>query len=206
MSTTFDFFLEVGLVNPAGTVSVLHQVGIGGDPHEQQLFLGSNTPDRKIRDAVAPGTNNLIARPVNATPQRANSTAYNLNDEVRTETANGYKYRATTIRGTGTTAATPPAWPTIIGATVDDDSSLGVDGVTWTNIGKIHEASEMRLATSQAGLATATGGAALNLGIVELLSNSAPQAVWVRLTDATDVVGLQTELSVRLDEVQEDVA
>jgi len=203
MATTFDFFLESGLTNSAGTQNVQHEIGIGGDPQDIQLFLGSNTAGRTIKALSDPGVDNIVASPANATAERANSTAYSLNALVRTASHNGYYYKATTVRGTGTTAASPPTWPTTVGGTVDDDSDPGNDGITWTNQGKIHEPEEMKISTSQVGLDSAVAGASLSLG-TSISSDSAPTEIWVRLTDATDTVLTQTELSIQLNEVQEE--
>jgi hypothetical protein len=54
--------------------------------------------------------------------QRAASTAYALGDVVRPVSTNGFIYRATTA---GTTGASLPTYPTVLGQTVVDG------GVTW---------------------------------------------------------------------------
>ena len=59
--------------------------------------------------------------------QWAATTAYTTGRIVRPTTGNGFLYRST---GAGTSAASEPTWPTVIGATVVDS------GVTWTCIGR----------------------------------------------------------------------
>ena len=69
----------------------------------------------------------LLTEVLKATlPLRANSTAYALDDLVIPATSNGYTYKCTTA---GTSAGSPPTWPTAIGATVADGT------VVWTNVG-----------------------------------------------------------------------
>jgi hypothetical protein len=59
----------------------------------------------------------------------ATATAYSLGRIVRPTSGNGFLYRAS-VAGTSH-ASTEPTWPTTIGVTVVDNSS-----VTWTNIGR----------------------------------------------------------------------
>lgn len=57
-------------------------------------------------------------------------TAYALNSFVRPTVANGLRYKATAISGTGTSGGVEPVWPLTIGATVVDNA--GANQITWT--------------------------------------------------------------------------
>lgn len=70
-----------------------------------------------------------VALTTNPTPSytaRANSTAYSEGDIVIPATRNGHRYRCTTA---GTSAASPPTFPTTDGETVTDGT------VVWTEYG-----------------------------------------------------------------------
>lgn len=58
------------------------------------------------------------------------ATVYALNALAVPRVRNGYVYKATAISGTGTSAATEPTWPTVIGQTVIDNA--GANQITWT--------------------------------------------------------------------------
>lgn len=72
--------------------------------------------------------------------------------------------------------------------------------------GSGHAASEVKLALTQAGLASATPGASLAIGtqILSGIANAVP--IWVEVNDATHTAGFASELSIHtVDDVQEDV-
>jgi hypothetical protein len=110
------------------------------------LHSASYTPDLDAHDYVADLTNELAtgggytsgglavaAKSITTTlgsawgVQRANATAYLVDDVVRPAAANGHLYRAVTA---GTSAGGVPAFPTNLGETVVDG------GVTWQNVGR----------------------------------------------------------------------
>lgn len=111
------------------------------------LHTSAYTPDRLTHDFVNDLTGELAAgsgytqggvtvagtRTLTVanswTTQRANSTAYTVGTVVRPATGNGFLYRATNA---GTTGASVPAFPTVVGQTVTDGSG---PGVTWECVG-----------------------------------------------------------------------
>ena len=95
-----------------------------------------------------------------------------------------------------------------VGKTLRADSDPGIDQITLSIVdaasGSGEPAAAIKLATTQGGLAAATGGAPLNLGTSVVSSVAFAISFWVRLTDATHVVGTYTDLSMTLNLVRED--
>lgn len=88
-------------------------------------------------------------------------------------------------------AATDPGIDPIILDVVDSAPGSG------------HEDTEIKLATTQIGLDSATPGASLNLG-TELLSEVGnATSIWIRIEDATGVIGTSLELSIQMNNVIE---
>jgi len=83
---------------------------------------------------------------------------------------------------------------------VQADSDPGVDAVELTVVdsapGSGHEATEVKLALTQGGLAGAVAGDPLSLGVTVTSSIANATEFWVQVDDATGVVGTSTELSV----------
>lgn len=112
------------------------------DSHDLRVTLHSSayTPDLDLHDYVADLTNELAtgggytngglavaSESITTTlanawsVQRANSTAYVVDDVFRPAAANGHLYRVVTA---GTTAGAPPAFPVNLGETVADGTAL----------------------------------------------------------------------------------
>lgn len=87
-------------------------------------------------------------------------------------------------------------------------SNPGVDPIKIqvldSNSGGGQPATAIRLATSQAGLASATPGSDLEIGpqVLSGVANAVP--CWVRLTDQVGVTGSYTDLSIIHTDIDED--
>lgn len=196
MSVSLDFYSDSGLTTAPSALAVTHASTGAGDPQDFHLYLGSPESGRRFRAASNPGVDSIAVSISNTTAAWSASTSQSVDDRVRTTTANGYRYKATVG---GTTGSSEPTWPTTIGNTVTDG------GVTWVCEQKIHEAAEVKLAATEAGLTGATAGAPLTLS-TQILSGSANAAdIWVRLDDATATVGTETELTLTTNSVVEDI-
>jgi hypothetical protein len=68
-----------------------------------------------------------------------------------------------------------------------------------------HAVTEIKLAATQGGLATATPGAALNLGTQILSGVANAKPIWMEIDDATHTVGVSTELRVRVSGLYGDL-
>lgn len=196
MATSLTFYQDAGLTTPLSSKSINHLVDGSGDPQTFTFYLGSTVSANKFQNNANPGVAALSAAIVNATPAWSASTSKSPADKVRTTAKNGYRYLNTNT-GSGITGAAEPIWPTTVGATVADNT------ITWQNDGKIHESNEIRLALSEAGLVSATPGAALALPVTILggVANAIP--VWMRIDDATAVIASATELSLLVANVLE---
>ncbi len=80
-------------------------------------------------------------------------------------------------------------------------SNPGVDQVQLqivdTGSGTGQPASAIKLALTQGGLASATGGAALNLGVQVLSGVANALSVWVQFDDATAIVATDTAMKLQ---------
>lgn len=156
------------------------------------LYFGSTDSTKQCRGS---GDTDMVITPTHAIAEWEASTAYSLTNKVRTVSKLGYHFQCTTA---GTSGATEPNW-----ATADAVDDTIVDGtVTWTNIGKLHELTEIKLASTYAGLASATAGAALNIGKIAAGGTGTAKQIWIQMTDATGGLA-STNLSLAFNELEE---
>lgn len=129
--------------------------------------------------------------------------------------AETFKFYTTAALTTELTSLTPNGtshtYPIYFGSATADKkveaaSDPGTDQITVTptdaNAGSGHPATDIKLATTEGGLAGATAGAALNLGTSVV--SATPAVIWVQLTDSTSgAAGVDTDLSLVLNSLVE---
>lgn len=202
MAIQLKFWSDSALTTPV-SVAGLTMATLGSST--LQLFLGAVTTPAVQWYPTSSPSDPVTITPTNITPEWEAATVYVLNARVKSTSLvkNGFKYRAATIHGTGTTGATQPTWPTTIGQTVADMAN-GTDGVTWECEAKIPEAlNEIKLAATEAGLNTAVAGEALELASPLLSGLGGKREVWIKITDAMNTPSVLTELRLQINELQE---
>lgn len=90
---------------------------------------------------------------------------------------------------------------------IEANSNPGVDNITIsvadTTPGSGHETTEIKLATTQGGLAAAVAGDPLTVGTVVNSGNTNDFEFWVRVTNAVSTPGVSTELSITTNTLKE---
>lgn len=160
-------------------------------PADRVVYFGLPNAAKQAQALSNPGVDPILTSIVSNVAAWQASTTYAIGDIVQPSTPNGYKYQA---ESAGDSDAAEPAWPTTIGASVVDN------GVTWRCIDEIHQAGEVRLSTSQAGLDGATPGADLNLGTT--ISGDNAVAVWMRIAQGIHPAGSSVWTDLRLETVE----
>ena len=136
----------------------------------RQLAVQESSTDTKIKLSIAEANQAWVA-----------GKAVTSGKIVQPE--NGFMYRAS--KG-GTTGAAAPVWPTAVDNGVDDGTTR------WVNIGKAFDKSDIKLASSESGLASGTQ----TLDLAATLASGVPVPIWFRATntdaylrsDATDPI------------------
>jgi len=197
MTVSLQFYTDAALTIPVSTTAINHLLDGSNDPQDFLFYLGSTVSANKFENNNDPGVDGLVVDITNAITLWQASTAYVVNDTARTTAKNGYRYKVQSIAGGGVSDASEPTWPTTIGATVVDNE------VTWVNDGKIHESVEVKLALTSIGLDSATAGVSLTIGVVINGGSVNAIAVYMRIDDATAIIGQSTELSLNVLDVVE---
>lgn len=121
------------------------------------------------------------------------SSAPALGTIVHPTSANNLVFEVTNVIGTGQVAASEPTWPDVVGETVTDESTAGVDGVTWT----ARHADSVYLkwvedavneAQAEAWLATVTGSASTDVEYRK--AYDAIYTEWIELSKNPDDLSL----------------
>jgi len=179
---SFKLYNEAGLTSLfTGVLQITHQTDLSDNPQDFQLFLGSNTASRQIEATSNPGVDNISLTPTNNRDVWTATTVYALGDGVEPTTPNTFRYVVTIA---GTSSGSEPTFPTgAIGDTVVDGT------VTWTMTSRVHEITEVKLATTSGGLSGATPGASLSLGTSLASGVGNAQEINIRVTNAVVTVG-----------------
>lgn len=197
---SFNLWADAGLTDALSPNISRHNVDGSNDPQDVHAYLGSPTAGQRIRASSNPGTDQITVSIVQRTAAWATGQSITAGDLRRPTTGNDNEYVYEAQNNGTTHATTEPTWPTVIGNTVNDN------GITWECLRKRHRPTEVKLATSQAGLAAATPGASLNIGTEVLGGSGNAEDVWIRLDDATAAIATPdpTDLYLQTNSVDED--
>jgi len=183
-----------------GVLEVKHKTDLSDNPQDYVLYFGSTTSDRQLQATSNPGVDDITITPTKRLAAWTASTAVTLGEVARPVVDNNYRYEIVTA---GTTDSTEPTWPTSIGSTVLDGTAV------WKCTSATHETTEVKLATSNAGLDGATAGASLVMGnTINSLAGNLVE-VHIRVTNAVTTVGDNTafpDLGFNINDVTESAA
>lgn len=195
---SFKLYTDSGLTTEYGGTSTLtHESDLSDNPQDLQLWFGSTLSSRKLEAQSNPGIDQVTLTPTDILPEWIASNPYSLGNTAEPTVDNTYRYVVTTA---GTSAASEPTWPTSIGSTVVDGT------VTWTCVAKTHQPTEIKLATTAAGLGAAVAGDPLNLGATINGGVAGAVEVNIRITNAVTTVSTNVgnpELSLYINAVVE---
>ncbi len=201
MSITFGFYTDSGLVTPfSGLFQLTNNTDFSDNPQDFVLYFGSNAVSTQLQASSNPGVDNVTLTPADIEQVWTVATSYSLGDIIEPTISNGYIYKVTTA-GTSS-ATTEPTWPTSVNSTVTDNSSI-----VWTCYAPKHPTTEIKLAlTGGSGLTSATGGAALAIGVTILSGVANLVPVHMRITNTISQVCTNVgfpQLGVNINQVQE---
>ncbi|MFW1676461.1 hypothetical protein ACFVYJ_01585 [Pontibacter sp. JAM-7] len=178
---SFNLFTDTSLSTAyGGTSAFVHKTDFSDNDQDFVLYLGSPLTGRQLQANSNPGTDNITLTPTDTLTDWTVATEAAVGDLIEPSTPNDYMYICVTA---GTTdASTEPTWTTTVGDQFNDN------GVIWECYGKKHKTTEIKLATTSAGLDSATAGAALSLGTTISSGTANKIEIHVRLTNAVNHV------------------
>ena len=191
---SFAFYADAALTVPLSTWTRFHTTDGALDPVDKQIWFGSTDGTKKAQASSNPGVDQIAVSIGQVYAARADLEAVTSGERRRLTTSNNRVYQAT---NNGTTAASPPIFPTNINDTVLDGS------VTWQTVAYEDTTDELSLAALQANLGAATPGDPLNLGVTILGGVGNAATFWVRATDPDQVVQTTTQLKLVLNTINE---
>ena len=191
---SFAFYADAALTVPLSTWTRFHTTDGALDPVDKQIWFGSTDGTKKAQASSNPGVDQIAVSIGYVYPARANLEAVTAGEKRRLSTSNNRIYEA---QGNGTTASSPPTFPTNINDTVVDGS------VTWKTIAYEDTADELKLAADSASLGAATAGAPLNLGVTIIGGSANAATFWARATDPDMVVQTTTQLKLVISTINE---
>ncbi len=180
--SSFNLYNDTGLSSQfSGTLTLIHQTSLSDNPQDFTLYLGSVLEERQLQAASSPGVASITLTPTDILPVWAVATVYVVGDKVQPIGGNGFVYKCT-VAGTSH-ASVEPTWPVItIGTTVTDGTC------TWELNSAHHSTTEIKLALTALGLASAVAGAALSVATTVAGGEANYVAIYIRVTNAvTDV-------------------
>jgi len=148
-------------------------------PVDFEVFVGDLDANHVLHAESDPGVDDIVITPTHAIPVWSGGQVVIAGTERRGPAGNGYLYEA---QNGGTTGGSAPAFPEVLGATVDDN------GITWKCTKRCVEPTNMKLAPTQGDLATAVAGAALSLGTQVVGGLAGAVSFWVRIEGVPDGV------------------
>jgi hypothetical protein len=196
MALSSGFFSDSGMSSPL-TITEFEQLEDGSSspglpsPADRVVYFGLPDAAKQIQALSDPGVDPIVISIVTNVAAWQASTTSVSGDIVQPSTANGYKYEA---QSNGASDTAEPTWPTTIGATVVDNE------VTWRCIDEIHQGAEIRLATSQAGLDSATPGDSLSLAASIAGGTAIP--IWMRVSQGVHPAHASVFYDLKLETVE----
>ena len=191
---SFKLYTDAALTNLAvNPLQITHQSDFSDNPRDYVYYFGSPLADRILQANSNPGVDQISLTPASLLPVWEAEKPRSLGYSAYPAVGNNRRYVITTP---GTTGATEPTWPTAIGSTVADG------GAIWTCVAEAHSPTEIKIATSLAGLDTATAGAALSIGTQIDGGSANAVELHVRITNAVSTVSnnsAQPELGLNID-------